>query len=92
MGLFEDAVFPKRTQPLAAGEAWLFYTDGLYEPTNDSGESFGMERVQRIMEQQSARPISEVLDLLMHDLVSFTGHREIDDDVCLLAVQAQKGE
>src|SRR5213593_2249358 len=59
LGLFDDAAFPIHTQPLGAGETWLLYTDGLYETTNDSGESFGMERVQSIVQQQSTRPIAE---------------------------------
>jgi len=92
LGLFDDAVFPKHSQPLAAGEAWLLYTDGLYEPTNSDGEAFGLERVQRVVEQEAARPLSEMLDRLMRDLLQFTGQPEVDDDICLLAVQAEKPE
>jgi sigma-B regulation protein RsbU (phosphoserine phosphatase) len=90
LGLFADAVFPKLTQKLAPGEAWLLYTDGLYEPMNREGESFGLERVQRIVEQRSTRSVSEVLDRLMRDLLTFTGQPEVDDDICLLAVEAEK--
>jgi serine phosphatase RsbU (regulator of sigma subunit)/ABC-type amino acid transport substrate-binding protein len=91
LGIFEDAEFPKISQPMTAGEVWLLYTDGLFETANPAGESFGMERVQHIVGQQLAQPLSDVLDGLMRDLIHFTGQEEIDDDICLLAIEAGNG-
>ena len=88
LGIFEDAEFPQLSQPMTAGEVWLLYTDGLFETANPAGESFGMERVQHIVGQQLAQPLSDVLDGLMRDLIRFTGQQEIDDDICLLAIEA----
>jgi phosphoserine phosphatase RsbU/P len=91
LGLFGDAEFPALLRTMAADETWLLYTDGLYEPANAKGESFGMERVQSLLQQQLARPLSEVLDNLMHGLIHFTGAEEVDDDVCLVAIEARNG-
>jgi ABC-type amino acid transport substrate-binding protein/serine phosphatase RsbU (regulator of sigma subunit) len=38
--------------------------------------------------EQLARPLSEVLDHLMRDLARFSGHEEVDDDICLVALEA----
>ncbi len=87
LGLFPDAPFPQLTRPLTSSETWLLYTDGLYETTNPVGESFGMDRVQELIGQQIKQPLAEVLDGLMVDLTRFSGRDEIDDDVCLLAIE-----
>jgi serine phosphatase RsbU (regulator of sigma subunit) len=91
LGLFDDAEYPALARPMLAGEAWLLYTDGLFEPTNRKGESFGMERVQRLLQQQLNQPLTDVLDSLMRDLAHFTGQEEVDDDICLLAIEAKHG-
>jgi serine phosphatase RsbU (regulator of sigma subunit)/ABC-type amino acid transport substrate-binding protein len=92
LGIFQDASFPPSVRQFAAGQSWLLYTDGLYEMTNDAGESFGMERVQALLNQEPSRPVAQVLDGLMENLARFTGHDEVDDDVCLLAVEAKPAE
>jgi sigma-B regulation protein RsbU (phosphoserine phosphatase) len=62
-GLFDAAATYETTKiRLEAGESVLFFTDGLSDAFDASGESFGLERLQAVCEAKAERSETELLD------------------------------
>ena len=65
----------------------LFFTDGMVEGRSPSGDSFGVERLADIWEQQSAsgQPPEEILRRLLISVVDYNGGK-LRDDATLLQI------
>ena len=71
---------------LEAGEAALFYTDGLVEAHNPQGEMFGFPRLRALISEHDEEGRLE--GFLMEELYSFVGEGwEQEDDITLLTLR-----
>jgi serine phosphatase RsbU (regulator of sigma subunit) len=71
---------------LQAGEAALFYSDGLVEAHNPEGEMFGFPRLQALVAKHDEG--EALVEFLMEELYSFTGEGwEQEDDITLVTLQ-----
>jgi serine phosphatase RsbU (regulator of sigma subunit) len=86
LGLMPGMTYEEKEIELEAGEAALFYSDGLVEAHNPEGEMFGFPRLQTLVaEHAKGKPL---VDFLMEELYSFTGERwEQEDDITLVTLQ-----
>jgi serine phosphatase RsbU (regulator of sigma subunit) len=76
----------KKQTTLQAGEAALFYTDGIVEAHNPKGEMFGFPRLQGLVAQYGKE--QSLGDTLLEGLYSFTGEGwEQEDDITLLTLR-----
>jgi serine phosphatase RsbU (regulator of sigma subunit) len=72
---------------LGAGEAALFYSDGLLEAHNPKGEMFGFPRLQALIAEHGDEERS-LGDFLLEELYSFVGEGwEQEDDITLLTLR-----
>ena len=63
-----DADYPVREIPFSSGDRFLLYTDGLSEPENAAGESFGDHKVEQILRTNETRPAAELSLLLLSEV------------------------
>jgi len=86
LGLMPGMTYEEKDRVLEAGEAALFYSDGLVEAHNPEGEMFGFPRLQTLVaEHAQGEPL---VDYLMEELYSFTGEGwEQEDDITLVTLQ-----
>jgi serine phosphatase RsbU (regulator of sigma subunit) len=86
LGLMPGMSYEEKEIMLGAGEAALFYSDGLVEAHNPEGEMFGFPRLQALVaEHAEGEPL---VDFLMEELRSFTGEWwEQEDDITLVTLQ-----
>jgi serine phosphatase RsbU (regulator of sigma subunit) len=71
---------------LDAGEAALFYSDGLVEAHDPKGEMFGFPRLQALITVLGYKRSLE--EALLEELYSFTGEGwEQEDDITLLTLR-----
>ncbi len=72
-------------EQLEPGDNVLFFTDGMVEGRSHSGEEFGVERLIKAWEQQSAsgQPPEEILRRLVEAIVEYNAG-ELRDDATLL--------
>jgi serine phosphatase RsbU (regulator of sigma subunit) len=71
---------------LQAGEAALFYSDGLVEAHDPEGEMFGFPRLRALVAEHSEK--TSLLDFLIEELYSFVGESwEQEDDITLLTLR-----
>ena len=69
-----------------AGQAALFYSDGLVEAHNPKGEMFGLPRLRALIGEHGEE--SSLEDLLLEELYSFVGEGwQQEDDITLLILR-----
>ena len=71
---------------LGAGEAALFYSDGLVEAHDPQGQMFGFPRLRTLVAKHGEE--SSLGDFLLEELYSFVGEGwEQEDDITLLTLK-----
>ncbi len=85
LGVIDEGQYCDFELPLSPGETLLFYTDGLTDATDESGETFGMERLCNAVEGSSAGARATV-DSLIEAVQKFTGVARPFDDLTMIAV------
>ena len=86
MGLMPGMSYEEKGTTLHAGEAALFYSDGLVEAHDPKGEMFGFPRLQALVAEHGEAPSLE--DLLLEELYTFVGEGwEQEDDITLLTLR-----
>jgi serine phosphatase RsbU (regulator of sigma subunit) len=71
---------------LDAGEAALFYSDGLVEAHDPKGEMFGFPRLRALVAKHDEEKSLE--ETLLEELYSFVGEGwEQEDDITLLTLR-----
>jgi serine phosphatase RsbU (regulator of sigma subunit)/predicted ester cyclase len=87
LGLMPGMGYEEKETILEAGEAALFYSDGLVEAHSPKGEMFGFPRLRALIAEhaEEERPLG---DFLMEELYSFVGEGwEQEDDITLLTLK-----
>jgi serine phosphatase RsbU (regulator of sigma subunit) len=86
LGLMPGVSYEEKEMVLDAGEAALFYSDGLVEAHDPEGEMFGFPRLRvRVAEHGKAGSLEEAL---LEELYSFVGEGwEQEDDITLLTLK-----
>jgi PAS domain S-box-containing protein len=86
LGLMPGMGYEQNEIMLDAGEAALFYSDGLVEAHDPKGEMFGFPRLRTLIAEH--REESSLEDFLLEELYSFTGDSwEQEDDITLLTLR-----
>src|SRR5215211_5727327 len=86
LGLMPGMSYEEKEIELGAGEAALFYSDGLVEAHDQRGEMFGFPRLRALVAEHGEDRSLE--DFLMEELYSFVGEGwEQEDDITLLTLR-----
>jgi serine phosphatase RsbU (regulator of sigma subunit)/ketosteroid isomerase-like protein len=86
LGLMPRMGYEEKEIVLDAGEAALFYSDGLVEAHDPKGELFGFPRLRELVAEHGEE--GSLGDLLLGELYSFTGEGwEQEDDITLLTLR-----
>jgi sigma-B regulation protein RsbU (phosphoserine phosphatase) len=86
IGLSPEEMCELASVDLLAGDVLVFYTDGVTEAENRSGEEFGMERLSATVRRGSSLSAEELTTNIYNAAADFCGDK-FDDDVTLLVVK-----
>jgi serine phosphatase RsbU (regulator of sigma subunit) len=73
------------TVPLRAGDTVLFFTDGVTEAMNKSGEMFGQERLERALGRYASLAVGEIVKNIICDVQEFMDKQR--DDITVVALR-----
>jgi serine phosphatase RsbU (regulator of sigma subunit) len=86
LGLMPGMSYEEKETTLEAGEATLFYSDGLVEAHDPEGEMFGFPRLRALIAEHGEEGSLE--EALLEELYSFVGEDwEQEDDITLLTLR-----
>lgn len=86
LGIFAEEQYDQVSQRLRPGDQIIFYTDGITEAQNGSGEQFGTERLDQVLE--ACRPGAKALiDAVLESVAAFTVGKPADDDRTILVAK-----
>jgi PAS domain S-box-containing protein len=88
LGAFEDSMWEERTITAGAGDALVFYTDGITDTRGEDGELFGQERLARLLDGAAALDADELAARIDGAVQSFERGQQ-RDDVAMLVVRSE---
>jgi sigma-B regulation protein RsbU (phosphoserine phosphatase) len=83
----EGAVYPESETVLEPGDILYFYTDGVTEADNLSGEFYGEQRLLDTMNRNRGTGIEELCANVRQDVAAFAGEAPQADDITMLAIR-----
>ncbi|HMP75354.1 MAG TPA: PP2C family protein-serine/threonine phosphatase [Kiritimatiellia bacterium] len=89
LGLMSGEEYGGGTVRLTDGDSFLFFTDGVYEVANATGEEFGMARMEKFIRTNVYKSSHEILDSLLEAVTHFADGQPLADDICLVAVDVR---
>jgi sigma-B regulation protein RsbU (phosphoserine phosphatase) len=86
-GVMPDPDYPVCEMPVSPGDRFLLYTDGMIEPENVSGESFGDHKLEEVVHKYQSSPPSKLLDQLLSEIRRWQpASMAQQDDITLIAI------
>lgn len=86
LGFSEHEHYQQVTFPLLAGDMLVFYSDGVTEARNATGECFGVERLMEVMCTQYGLEPEQLIDAVRRAVTTFTGTETYADDFTCVVV------
>jgi sigma-B regulation protein RsbU (phosphoserine phosphatase) len=87
LGVFPDAEYPVCELAIESGDRFVLYTDGVIEPEDAQGCSFGDGRLDEVVGANRAGPPAELVGQLLAELRQWqprAAHQH--DDITLVVV------
>jgi len=72
---------------LQPGDRVYLYSDGITEAMNGDRAQLGVERLQKIIEENREKPLQESIEEILHQVDVWTGDADARDDISILAVE-----
>ena len=72
---------------LTPGDVLVFYTDGVTEAENQSGEELGTDRLSALVQRGSSSSAEALVSDIFHHVANFCSGVGFNDDVTVLVVK-----
>jgi sigma-B regulation protein RsbU (phosphoserine phosphatase) len=82
-----DTHYGQLTIPMAPGDRLFVYTDGIIDPPNPEGKSFGLMRLKDVLDANAEVSLSELKSVVLKALHEYTQKEIAHDDITLVALE-----
>jgi len=90
LGMFADATFAEQRIELKDQDVLIVYSDGVPDAMNESGESFGEDRLRMALVETLGQPVETIGARITHALDAFVGEAPRHDDVSLIVLKRRE--
>ncbi|MBU8932473.1 MAG: SpoIIE family protein phosphatase [candidate division Zixibacteria bacterium] len=87
LGVSQDAKYEERPVFLNPGEIVVFYTDGVTEVFDRSGEQFGLDRLIELIKANRNKPAEEIQTITYKAVKAFAAPDHIFDDFTMVVLK-----
>jgi phosphoserine phosphatase RsbU/P len=87
LGLFPDSRYEETSLQLQSGDVLVFYSDGVVEMRNDSGEEFGLKRLADTVRSSCEKSPEEIVKSVSATLAEFIGRVRPQDDRTMIVIR-----
>jgi sigma-B regulation protein RsbU (phosphoserine phosphatase) len=91
LGLFDDAEYDEFRFKMKPGDMFVFFSDGILDARNRSGELFGRGRAEKIIAECAGRSADCVVDRLFKAAAEHSAGVETFDDQTVVAIKVKDG-
>jgi phosphoserine phosphatase RsbU/P len=91
LGLFDDASYDEFHFQMKPGDLFVFFSDGILDARNRSGELFGRGRAEEIIASCAGRSADCVVDSLFKAVADHSAGVETFDDQTVVAIKVKDG-
>jgi serine phosphatase RsbU (regulator of sigma subunit) len=77
------------TVPLQVGDLLFFFTDGVSEAMDSTGDCFGEPRLAAFLEANAAEPTEVIRDGVLATITSFAGGQPQHDDITMMILKVE---
>jgi len=89
LGLFDDADYDEFRFKMKPGDMFVFFSDGILDARNRSGELFGRGRVEKLIADCGGRSADCVVDILFKAVAEHSAGVETFDDQTVVAIKVK---
>jgi serine phosphatase RsbU (regulator of sigma subunit) len=82
-----ERLLREETLPIANGDLFLLFTDGISEAMDSGDDCFGEERLGRLIEEHSHLPSDELRERILREIAAFVGDAPQHDDMTLILLR-----
>lgn len=87
VGIASEQEYPQETIQLSSNDLVIMYTDGLIEAKKTNGEMFGIDRLKRVVEQNSALSAHDLFEKIEASVHEFIEKAPAFDDMTLIVIR-----
>lgn len=87
LGSLPGMTYDEISLELAAGDVFVFATDGIFEAMNEVGGEFGAERLIEVVRNNCGRPAKELVGAVYAAVEAFRGTADQNDDMTVVAIR-----
>ncbi len=88
LGSFPGIEYDECIVPYAKGDVFVFYSDGVSEAMNASGDEFGRDNIAEVVQSRRGGSAREIVDAIFAAVAAFRGDALQNDDITAVAVRA----
>jgi anti-sigma regulatory factor (Ser/Thr protein kinase) len=89
LGVSEREVYQQISEPFETGDVFFFYSDGLTEAQNETGEFFGTDRLVELITASAELEPEALLQRVRAEALEFTKAETFADDLTCVAVRIE---
>jgi len=82
-----ESLLEEVSMPLAPGDLFMFFTDGLSEQMNPGEELFGESRLGALIEEHGDLPFDELRERIVREVRAFAGAAAQHDDMTFILLR-----
>jgi sigma-B regulation protein RsbU (phosphoserine phosphatase) len=87
LGAFAGSTYDELTFGLAAGDVYVFCSDGVFEANDALGLEFGAERLMKVVAEACQLPARGLVDAIFDAVHEFRGETPPNDDMTAVALK-----
>ena len=87
LGSFVGSAYDEVSHPLAAGDVYIFYSDGVSEAMNEGQQEFTSERLRNVVSEHYQLPAGQLVQRIVTDVAEHRGGYPPNDDMTVVVVK-----
>jgi sigma-B regulation protein RsbU (phosphoserine phosphatase) len=87
LAVASDTLYGQLTIPMAIGDRFFVYTDGIIDAPNPAGESFGLTRLKDVLDANAEVSLSELKFAVLRALHQYTEEELTHDDLTMIVLE-----
>jgi len=82
-----DTRYRQLSISMAPGDRLFVYTDGIIDAPGPEGQSFGLDRLKKVLDAKAGGPLSEIKSAIIEALNRYVQKKLTHDDVTMIALE-----